>query len=114
MSRGKAALGGYNGKGLEVLGHGPLPQDFSGDDEVCSFLFEHLAGFAKHESMTVDAGIHVPAVTVGRMFDHLEVGFGQINDFEGKLNGLCDIFARWEEKKGVSKKRPGHRFPGPG
>jgi len=84
----ETALGGHNGKGFEVLGHGPLPQDFAGDNKVRSFLFEQLAGFAKHEGMAVDTGIHVPAITVRRVFDHFKVGFGQINDFERKLNGL--------------------------
>ena len=86
---GETALRGYNGKGLEVLGHGPLSQDFAGNDEVCLFLFEHLACLAKHQGMAVDTGIHVPAVAVGRMFDDLEVGSCQVNDFERKVDGLC-------------------------
>ncbi len=101
----KTALGGHNGKGLEVLGHGPLPKNFAGNDEVRSFLFEHLAGFAKHEGMTVDTGIHVPAVTVGRVSDHFEVGFGQVNDFEGKLNGLCRYLRPMGREKGCFEEK---------
>jgi hypothetical protein len=82
-----------------------LPQDFAGDDEVRSFRFEHLAGFAKHEGMTVDAGIHVPAVTVGWMLDHFKVEFGQINDFERELNGLCRSPRPMGREKGRFKEK---------
>ncbi len=101
----KTALSCHNGKRLEVLGHGPLTQDFAGDDKARSFLFEQLTGFAKHEGMTVDAGIHVPAVTVGRILDHFKVGFGQVDDFERKLNGLCRYPRPMGGEKGCFKEK---------
>ena len=84
----KTALFGDDGKGLKVLGHGPLPENLTGDDKGGSFFFQELSCSSKHEGVAIDAGIHVSAVAVLRLSHNPQVRFCQIDNLEGKKD-LC-------------------------
>ena len=52
-----------------------LAQDLAGEDEIRAFGLHALTGDFKHQRMTVDAGVHIPAVSVFWSLDHGQVVF---------------------------------------
>ena len=64
---------GHRLQGAEVLAHRALAEDLAGEEEVEPPLRHDLAGDAKHHGVAVDAGIHVLAVTVDGVLDHLQM-----------------------------------------
>jgi hypothetical protein len=49
------------------------------------FFFKHFPRCPQHQGVTIDAGIHIPAVPVFRIFHHIEVASADIDYLEGKV-----------------------------
>jgi hypothetical protein len=73
---------------LPGLGHGPLAHDLAGKQKIRTHGSHVFTGNAKHQSMAVHAGIHVFAVSAGRIFQHGQVAFRDIHHQQRNAAGL--------------------------
>jgi len=69
----QAALPFDEGYRLPALGHRSLADHLARDKEARAYLFHERARRPQHEDAAVDAGVHVPTVSVGRRLDHPQV-----------------------------------------
>ena len=77
---GMARIVGYSSQGAQVLAHGALAEHLSGKEEI-EAVFSHVgARLAKHHGVAIDTGVHVAAIAIFRVFQHLQVDVADIPD----------------------------------
>ncbi len=68
--------------GVLALGHGALANHLTGDNEIEAVLLRPLLCLVHHEDLAVQAGVHVRAVAVLRVQQHILVFFHDIDNVQ--------------------------------
>jgi hypothetical protein len=91
-----------------MLAHGPLSQDFAGEQEIKTFGAKPRPGLAQHEDMAVNAGIVAPAQAMGRIKQQGHEIFGNINYVQGQVQEAGGLPGALRAKKRGDKGDAGH------
>src|SRR5208337_2975943 len=97
-------------QGSLVLGHRALPQYLAGKEEITPFSRHQPARLSKHKYMTVDAGIHVAAVTVLGRAHYQQVGLGDVQNSQGDARCLRSLLCPLRPEKGGDKRDPDYLY----
>ncbi len=98
---GKSRFPGDEVQGAPVLAHGPLPQDFPGEEKVKPLRRHQSPGLPEHECVAVDAGVVAPAPAVGRIIDEGQEFVGEV----GLLKGQAQVGGRFPGPRRPEKRR---------
>ena len=91
---GKPRFPGDEVQRTPVLAHGPLSQNFPGEQEIKPRRGHQGPGLPEHEGVAVDAGVMAPPKPVGRIINEGQIFFGEVHFHQGQA-------------------QVGGRFPGP-